>query len=52
VGYLGGGEDRRGFAPTTPASPHPTEYAHNLPIVVYAVPPDDEQIVVETCTGC
>jgi hypothetical protein len=22
------------------------------PIAVYAVPPDDEQIVLETCRGC
>jgi hypothetical protein len=27
-------------------------YAKNIPIFLYAVPPDDEQIVLENCTGC
>jgi hypothetical protein len=27
-------------------------YAQNIPIVVYAVAPDDEQIALETCRGC
>jgi hypothetical protein len=24
----------------------------NIPIVVYAMPPDDEQVVLEICRGC
>jgi hypothetical protein len=38
--------------PSNPASSQPTQYAQNIPIVVYAVPLDDEQTVLETCTGC
>jgi hypothetical protein len=34
-----------------PGSSQPTQYAQNIPIV-YAVPPGDEQIVLETCRGC
>jgi hypothetical protein len=30
----------------------PTLVARNIPIAVYATPPEDEQVVVETCTGC
>jgi hypothetical protein len=26
--------------------------AQNIPIVAYAVPPEDGQVVVETCRGC
>jgi hypothetical protein len=26
--------------------------AGNIPIVVYAAPPEDEQVVLQTCTGC
>jgi hypothetical protein len=24
----------------------------NIPIAVYAAPPEDEQVVLKTCTGC
>jgi hypothetical protein len=33
------------------ASRHNTHKQH-MQIVGYAVPPDDEQVVLETCTGC
>jgi hypothetical protein len=28
------------------------KYTQNTPILVYALPPDDEQIVLETCRIC
>jgi hypothetical protein len=27
-------------------------YARNIPTVVCAAPPEDEQVVPKTCTGC
>jgi hypothetical protein len=41
-----------GFGVTNPGSCQPTKYAQSIPIFVYVVPPDDEQIVIETCTAC
>jgi hypothetical protein len=29
-----------------------TQYTHNIPTVVHAVPPEDEQAVLETLTCC
>jgi hypothetical protein len=35
-----------------PGSNQPTYYACNIPIVVYAVPPDDVQMMLETRRSC
>jgi hypothetical protein len=35
-----------------PGSSQLIYFAHIIPIVCHAVPPDDEQIVLETCKGC
>jgi hypothetical protein len=35
-----------------PGSSQPTSYKRNIPIIVYAAAPEDEQVVLETCTGC
>jgi hypothetical protein len=40
------------FAPPNPGSNQLTQYAQNIPTVACAVPPDDEQIVLETCRCC
>jgi hypothetical protein len=35
-----------------PGSSQQTQHARNIPIVVRALPPEDEQVVLETCRVC
>jgi hypothetical protein len=37
---------------SNPGSSHQTQHARNIQIVVCAAPPEDEQVVLETCKGC
>jgi hypothetical protein len=36
---------------TNPGSNQQTQHARNMQIVVCAAPPEDEQVVLETCRG-
>jgi hypothetical protein len=35
-----------------PGSSQQTKHARNIPSVVCVAPPEDEQVVLETCRGC
>jgi hypothetical protein len=37
---------------SNPGSNQQTSHARNIPIVFCAAPPEDEHVVLETCTGC
>jgi hypothetical protein len=37
---------------SNPGSSQQTKHTHNIPTVVYAAPPEDEQVVLETYRGC
>jgi hypothetical protein len=37
---------------TNPGSKQQNQLVRNIPIVVCAAPPEDEQLVLETCRGC